>query len=185
MSALSPLLALLLALAVFCGGYWAGYSRADAARLAEVAELERGYAEAYAEAQRQARAALEEETRRGAVISASLIEARQALLDRTKDINRRINDAARSAAGCTFGPDFVELYNHALGYPGGGALPASAHPAGAGDDPAAPASAGPGILAGQPVTPADLLAHARDYGAWARGLEAQARGLAELAGEGR
>ena len=183
-AAISPLLALLLALAVFGGGYWAGHSRADAARLAEVAELKRGYAEAYAEAQRQARAALEEEVRRGAAISAALIETRQDLLNRTKDINRRIENAARSAAGCTFGPAFVELYNEALGY-GGAALPASAGASGAGDDPAATAPAGPGILAGQSVTPEDLLAHVRDYGAWARGLEAQARGLVDFAGEGR
>ena len=177
-------MAVLLVLAVVAGGYWAGYSRADAARLAEVAALKAGYAEAYAKAQQEARERLEEETGRANALAVKLQEEKGRIVVQTKVITRRIKDAARSAPGCRFGPDFVRLYNEALGY-GGGALPEGPAPAGAGDDPGAAPAAGPGVLPERAVSPEDLLAHVRDYGAWSRSVQAQTRALAAFAAEGR
>ncbi|GFK94438.1 hypothetical protein NNJEOMEG_02283 [Fundidesulfovibrio magnetotacticus] len=184
----NPLMALLLVLTVFGGGYWAGYSRADAERLAEVAALKAEYASAYAEAEKKARERLEEETGRANALAVRLQEEKGRIVVQTKVITRRIKDAARSAPGCLFGPDFVRLYNEALGY-GGGALPEGPASAGAGHDPGAAPAPGPGVLPGRavtpPVSPEDLLAHARDYGAWSRSVQAQARALSAFAAGGR
>lgn len=181
----NPLASILIALAVFGGGYWAGYSRADSAREAEVATLTAGYAEAYAKAYKEALENLEEETQRANLLAVQLVGEKKRLVAQTQDITRRIRHAAQAgAAGCRFGPDFVRLYNEALGYPGGGALPEDASAAGA-DHAGGPApAAGPGLLSDRPVTPEDLLAHARDYGAWARSMRAQLRALGELLKEG-
>lgn len=181
----NPLASILIALAIFGGGYWAGYSRADNARKAEVAALTAGYAEAYAKAERQAREHLEEEIQRANLLAVQLMGEKKRLAVQTQDFTRRIRHAAQAgAAGCRFGPDFVRLYNEALGYPGGGALPQDAGAAGA-DHAAGPApAAGPGLLPTRAVTPEDLLAHACDYGAWARGMRAQLAALGELLKEG-
>ncbi|MBI4804448.1 MAG: hypothetical protein HY795_04350 [Desulfovibrio sp.] len=181
----SPSVPILLALAIFGGGYWAGYSRADMAREAEVASLKEEYAEAYAKAEAEARERLEVETKRANGLAVKLQGAKKQIAAQTQSITRRIRNAAQAgAAGCSFGPDFVRLYNEALGY-GGGALPQNAGAAGA-DHGSRPAPApGPGLLPGRPVTPEDLLAHVRDYGAWSRGLEAQLRALGEFVREGR
>jgi len=185
----NPLVSILLALAVFGGGYWCGYSRADNARVAEVATIKAEHVAAYAEAERHARERLEEETAKANDLAVRLQQEKGRIVVQTKVITRRIKDAAQSAAGCSFGPDFVRLYNEALGYPGGGALPESAGAAGAGHGAGPAPAAGSGVLPGTPVTPPvtpeDLLAHARDFGAWARGLEAQTRALAAFAQEGR
>ncbi|MFZ5427096.1 MAG: hypothetical protein ACOZEN_08975 [Thermodesulfobacteriota bacterium] len=181
----NPLVSILLALALFGGGWWAGFSRADSARVAEVATIRAEHAAAYAEAERQARERLEAETAKVNDLAARLHEEKGRIVVQTKVITRRIKDAARSAAGCSFGPDFVRLFNEALGYPGGGAVSESAGAAGADGDTAAATASGPGLLPGKPVTPADILAFARDYGAWARSLEAQTRALAAFVQVGR
>lgn len=181
----NPLVSILLALAVFGGGYWAGYSRADAFCDVQLSTLKAGYAEAYAKAYKEALENLEEETQRANLLAVQLMGAKRQITAQTQDITRRIRHAAQAgAAGCLFGPDFVRLYNEALGYPGGGALPENASAAGA-DLAGGPApAAGPGLLPARPVTPEDLLAHARDYGAWARGMRAQLAALGELLKEG-
>ena len=183
-----PIIAAFVVVAIYVAGVWVGYDKANDRRKAEVAALTAGYAEAYAKAEKQAREHLEEETQRANLLAVRLMGEKKRLAAQTQDITRRIKDAARSAADCSFGPDFVRLYNEALGYPGGGALPEDASPAGA-DHAAGPASAaGPGLLPERPVTPhvtpEDLLAHARDYGAWARGMRAQLAALGELLKEG-
>lgn len=192
MATVKALAVVLLAAALFGGGYWAGHSRADAVRIAEVASLKAEYSAAQADAERQARERLEQETARANDLAERLQSEKGRIQIVTRTIPRRIPDAARSAAGCSFGPDFVELYNDALGYPrarGGSPVPES--PGAVGTDIDAGPSAAPvgGLLPGKPVTPPvtpeDLLAHARDYGAWARGLEAQLRALGELLKDGR
>ena len=179
----NPLASILLALAIFSGGYWAGYSWADNARIAEVASLKGEYAEAQAKAEAKARELLESETKRANDLAVKFQGAKKQLAAQTQDITRRIRHAAQAgAAGCSFGPDFVRLYNEALGYR---ALPQNAGAAGA-DHGGGPASAaGPGILPDRPVTPEDLLAHVRDFGSWSRGMEAQLRALGEFLAEGR
>jgi len=179
-----PLIVALIVVAIYAAGVWVGYDKANDRRKAEVATLTAGYAEAYAKAEKEAREHLEEETQRANLLAVQLMSEKKRLAAQTQDITRRIKDATRSAAGCSFGPDFVRLYNEALGYPGGGALPENASAAGA-DHTGGPApAAGPGLLPARPVTPEDLLAHARDYGAWARGMRAQLAALGELLKEG-
>ncbi|KAF0235331.1 MAG: hypothetical protein FD177_85 [Desulfovibrionaceae bacterium] len=175
----------LVVVAVYAAGVWVGYDKANDRRKAEVAALTAGYAEAYAKAEKQAREHLEEETQRANLLAVQLMGAKRQIAAQTQDITRRIRHAAQAgAAGCRFGPDFVRLYNEALGYPGGGALPEDASAAGT-DHAGGPApAAGPGLLPDRPVTPEDLLAHARDYGAWARGMRAQLAALGELLKEG-
>lgn len=173
----NPLVGFLLALAIFGGGYWAGWSRADSAREAEVTTLTAGYAEAHAKAEKEAREHLEEETQRANVLAVQLMGEKKRLAAQTQDITRRIRHAAQAgAAGCSFGPDFVRLYNEALGY-GVGDLPEDAASGGAVHDAGPAPASGSGVLPVKSVTlavsPEDLLAHARDYGAWARGLQAQ------------
>lgn len=114
-AALKTVLALTCALALFAGGYHAGWTRADAARQAEVATLEAGHAQAVAEAERQARERLQAETARAGALAAQLGDAKARLVTQTRDITRRIRNAAKAASGCTFGPEFVGLYNEALG----------------------------------------------------------------------
>jgi len=175
---------IVVALFLFGFGYKNGFSVADAARRAEVAGLQAESAEARAKAETKARERLEEEVRRGDALAEQLTGVRKQLAAQTKDITRRIKNAARSAAGCRFGPDFVRLYNEALGY-GAADLPQDSGAACADRDPGPSPAAGAGVLHGRPVTPEDLLAHVRDYGAWAQGLRAQLRALGEFAREGR
>lgn len=183
------LIAVLVALAICGGGYWAGYSRADSARVAEVATIRAEHAQALAIAEQQALERLEEETAKANALAARAQETKTQIVVQTRTITKRIPYAAQSAAGCSFGPDFVQLYNAALGYSGGAAVSQGSGAAGA-DSSGGPAPApGTELLPDKPVTPpvtpADLLAHARDYGAWARTLEAQLKALAELVKDGR
>ncbi len=182
----------LLLLALLCGlaawrGYHAGFDRADAERRAEVAEIHAHHADALADAERIARARLEAETVRAAVIEREYLDAAQTIAAERRAITReRIRhaslDVAAVGGACAFGPDWVRLYNEAL-CDRGHALPATASgpadQAGAADAPDAGVFRG-----GARVTPADILAHVRNYGARARALEAQLSALIDWA-EGR
>lgn len=198
-------LAAVLLVAVLCGvaarrAYEAGYAKADAVRLAEVREAQRLHAEevarhaaALAAAEAEARRRLAAETARAAEVEQHYLKARRDLAAARNTItNRRIADASRAvvadpAGRCRFDGAWVRLYNEALGieHPGhgGDAVPAAAPgPAGtAGTGQAADA----GVLHHDPgaatvtayVTPADILAHARDYGGRCQDLEARLRAL--------
>lgn len=173
-------------------GYHAGFDRADAERRAEVAEIHAHHAEAIAAAERIARARLEAETARAAVIEREYLDAAQTIAAQRRAITReRIRhaslDVAAVGGACAFGPDWVRLYNEALGCDSGHALPAAApgaaDEAGAADAPDAGVFRG-GAAVTDDVTPADILAHARDYGARCRALETQLNALIDWA-EGR
>ena len=183
----SPLVTVLVALALFCGGYWYGHSREHSARVAEVASLTAGYAQAQAQAERLAREHLEAQAHRAATLAVELDEARRDIGSRVTIVTKRIPYAASAAPDCRFGREFVRLYNQAL-YPGGGTLPAGPGAPGTDQDSRAAGPAGPGVFPGAPAitaTPEDLLAHVRDYGAWAQGLAAQLRALGQLVDGGR
>jgi len=152
---------------------------ADMAR--EVSEKEKARAEAVAAAERTARERQEKESARVASLSAELSDARATLARERKSFNARLQAvsvaAARDCAGLS--AEWVRLYNEALGLarPGGGPAGQDADSAG---PPAAPGQTGPARAGLQPdalATPEDVLAHARDYGSYCRGLEAQARAL--------
>jgi hypothetical protein len=183
----------LLLTVLLCGlaawkGYRAGFDRADADRRAEVAEIHAHHAEALADAERIARERLEAETARAAVIEHEYLAATQTIAAQRRAITReRIRhaslDVAAVGGACAFGPDWVRLYNEALGCDRGYAVSAAAP--GPADQAGAAGAADADVLrGGARVTPADILAHARGYGARCRALEAQLNALIDWA-EGR
>ncbi len=140
------------------------------------------HAQALAVAEAIARKQLQAEAARANALEAEYLAARRVIANQSRTIsNQRIIHASThidTADGtCRFGPEWVRLYNEAIGAGGGGnAVPGTA-PGPAGDTRAAQA-ADTGILpGGRTVTPEDILAHARDYGRRNRAMEAQLTAL--------
>jgi hypothetical protein len=197
-----PLAAACAAAALLVGGYHAG-CRVTAAeyerdmgllRLAhaqEQTQRARAHAQAYAALHRQ----YEKELSRGNALSAQLDEKRRQIARQRMQFDRRIRDVVvrleASGTDCRLGPDFVRLWNEAIGAvahdSGGGSLSGAAGTAPVTDTASGAAgTADTGILAGQAappsqrtgtVTPADLLANIRDYGARCRAMEVQLNSL--------
>ena len=189
LGAVAGVLACILA---FGAGYRAGFEKADAARRAEVAELsaraetwKAEQAQAWAEAERKVREELEAATTRANALVAKLDRSKREHAAKVKDITRRIPHAT-AGLDCAFSPDFVRLYNEAIGAagnPGGGAVPQAAGPAPVAGAPDAAPAPGPGLRPFRAVTPADILAHIRDFGARSQAMEAQLDALIDLAAE--
>lgn len=188
-AALAALVACALA---FGTGYRTGFEKADAARRAEVAELnvqaetwKAEQAKAWAEAERKAREELEAATGRVNALAARLDRAKRESAAKTNTITRRI-PRATAGLNCSFGPDFVRLYNEAVGaagHSGDGAVPQAGDPAPVAGAPDAAPTIGPGLRPVRAVTPADILAHVRDFGARSQALEAQVNALIDFASE--
>jgi len=157
-------------------GYRHGYAEAEAKGQAELQAQRAAWASSRAKAEADARRMVQAEAERAADITRNYLAARRDLAAAQAAItNQRISHASRDVAAdsggvCTFGPEWVRLYNEAIGAAGGGAVPGAA----AGFDGTAPAADAPdaGVLPGA-VTPEDVLAHIRDYGGRCRALEAQ------------
>ncbi|EFL52020.1 conserved hypothetical protein [Solidesulfovibrio fructosivorans JJ]] len=181
----------------FGAGYRIGYGRADAARLAEVATLKAQaetwkaeQAKAWAEAERKARQELEATQSRANALAARLDRSKRQSAAKIRSITRRIPHAT-AGLDCVFGPEFVRLYNEAIGAAapgsgdtGDGAVPQAADPAPVAGAPDAAPAAHPGLRPRRAVTPADILAHIRDYGTRAQAMEAQLNALIDLATDG-
>ena len=151
----------------------------------EVSEKEKARADAVAAAERDAREKLEKETARVAALSAELSGARQKLAKERQTFDARLQKVAVAAhhncAGLS--RDWVRLYNEALGLAagaGGGPGGEGADPAGTAETPGQTGPAGTGIRGDALATPEDVLAHARDYGGYCRGLEVQLATLARV-----
>ena len=167
--------------------YGIGYRYADAQGSARLERLERRYAE-------QAKQAAEDNLLRYSqqVVRANETEALlMATLDRftteAQQIEERIPyvttnyrpaPAAEPVAipHCVFTAGWLRDYNLALGVPTPGAGTAATHAAQA----AWPATGADAELLESGVTPADILAHAKDYGRWASALHAQLNALLDL-----
>ena len=188
---LGVILVSLALIAALGAGYREGYERADAKRQSEVAGLKAQLetwrseqAQAWAEAERKAREELEAATTRVNTLAAKLDAAKKAQTAKTRDITRRIPHATVGNT-CVFGDEFVRLYNEAVGAPPGsgdagcGAVSQAAGPAGAAGTPGTAPAAGAGVRRGA-VTPADILAHIRDFGARSQALEGQVNALIDL-----
>jgi hypothetical protein len=182
---------LLIAAALAYGAWrcWhAGYDAADLKRRAEVADIRAAHSRALAEAEAEARRALEAATDRGNALAAGLLAARKTINRQANELTKaRIAHASRpvvTADGALrVGPEWVRAYNQAIGAgpgDGGRSLPAAAPgPAGA---PGTAQTPDPGLLrGGGTVTLADILAHARDYGQRNRAMEAQLGALIDWA----
>jgi hypothetical protein len=182
-------LLLALAVAVLAWKCWhAGYNAADLKRRAEVAELQGAHSRALAAAESEAHRALAAATARGNALEAEYLAARKTINRQSRELTReRIANASRPVVAADgalrVGPEWVRAYNEAIGAgpgDGGHALPGTAPgPAGAAGTAQA---ADAGILrGGGTVTPADILAHARDYGQRNRAMEAQLNALIDWA----
>jgi hypothetical protein len=190
---LGAVAALAACVLAFGAGYRSGFEKADAARRAEVAELratldgwKTEQAKAWAEAERHAREELEAAQARVTNLASRLDGAKREHAAKVRDITRRI---PRATAGmdCAFTDEFARLYNEAIGCPadraGDGAVPQAACPAPVAGAPDAAPALGPGLRPVRAVTPADILAHIRDFGARSQALEAQVGALIDLASE--
>ena len=156
-----------------------------AALAQEISEKEKARAEAVATAERAARERLEKETARVASLSAELSDARQKLAKERHTFDARLQKVAVAARHNCAGlsRDWVRLYNEALGLAagaGGGPGSQDADPAGTAAPPGQTGPAGTGVRGDALATPEDVLAHARDYGGYCRGLESQLGTLARV-----
>ena len=163
----------------------AQYETRIAALAQEVSEKEKARAEAVATAERAARERLEKETARVAALSAELSDARKKLAKERQTFDARLQKVAlaarRDCAGLS--SDWVRLYNEALGLAagsGGGPGSESADPAGTAQNAGQAGPTETGIRGDALATPEDVLAHARDYGGYCRGLEIQLGTLARV-----
>ncbi len=160
---------LLTAIGCYLGGHHRGYAEAEAIGAAKYNKMVAEYQGAKAESLAKALDRAAQLTEQGNRISAQLITTRAELTDARAQLSRRIPDAtAALPASCVFGPEFVHLWNDLLGLPATGAAQA-ADPGGAAVRVPSAAGPGAGVQPGEPVaTPADLLAHLRDYGQYCR-----------------
>ena len=163
----------------------AQYETRIAALAQEVSEKEKARAEAVATAERAARERLEKETARVAALSAELSDARKKLAKERQTFDARLQKVAVTARHNCAGlsRDWVRLYNEALGLAagaGGGPGSQDADPTGTAQNAGQTGPARAGVRGDALATPEDVLAHARDYGGYCRGLEIQLGTLARV-----
>ena len=122
----------------------------------------------------------------GHALESEYLTAKKTIENQTRELtNQRIAHASQDVdttdGTCHFGPDWVRLYNEAIGASDGGDTVPAAAPGPAGDAGTAQ-TPDAGILPGtNTVTPEDILAHVRDYGTRNRALVAQLAALIEWA----
>ncbi|OLS63760.1 lysis protein [Pseudomonas putida] len=168
-------------------GYGLGDRQATAAGAADLADLKREHAErALASGQRNLDDLLSE-MRRANDAEAQLLAAKTQHQTELEQLQERIPNvttvylpapAAKPVAipRCVFTAGWLRDYNAALG------VPANTKGTAAGNAEAAakPAPGTDAELLESGVTPADILAHAQDYGMWARNNLAQLNALLDL-----
>lgn len=165
-------------------GYGMGYRYAAATGSAELERERTAHAEAIAMAAHESRITLRQQVTRANAAESQLLADQAGHAKQVTELEGRIGhvtshyrpspaQAPQPAPRCVFTVGWLRDYNAALGVPGALAGPVTG--------PAGPAPwAAPGTdaeLLESGVTPADILAHAQDYGRWARGLASQVTGL--------
>ncbi|PKN06624.1 MAG: hypothetical protein CVU73_15770, partial [Deltaproteobacteria bacterium HGW-Deltaproteobacteria-8] len=154
------LLVLILCLACAWGGYRHGRSTATAVGDAKYSKLEAAQANANRLASDTARRIVDAEIIRRDTLAEELAAARTTIAEQGKKItNRRISNASHSVAAvdgrCTFGAEWVGLYNEAWGFGHGDPASPAAAPGAVGEAGAIPtAQAGEFRQGG--VTPEDI-----------------------------
>ena len=193
----SRAVALICAAFILAAGVWiahlydklelqkAHYETRIAVLAEKVSQKDKARAEAVAATERAARERLEKETARVAALSAELSDARKKLAKERQTFDARLQKVAVAARHNCAGlsRDWVRLYNEALGLAAGadsGPGSESADLAGTAAPPGQTGPAGTGIRGDALATPEDVLAHARDYGGYCRGLEVQLATLARV-----
>lgn len=166
------------------GGYWLGYRYAYTWGSAELEKLK----ETHAEQSRQAAEAnglqLQQQVTRANQAEQLLLNDHDLHAQEGQPIEERIPDvvtvyrpaqavAPEPIPRCVFTVGWLRDYNTALGVPGAAVGPVTG-PAGTAPW-AAPGTDAELLESG--VTPADILAHAKDYGIWAKDLASQVKAL--------
>ncbi len=164
-----------------------GYKKAEAEGAAKFSQLETKQAEAALQAATQTQSDLLRQVTRAQAAEESLFQQFGMHANDVKQLQERIPhvttqyktsvaSAPQPIPHCVFTSGWLRDYNAALGVPAASSTTASSAPAKA-------ASAAPGTdaeLLESGVTPADILAHAQDYGRWARDNLAQLNSLLDL-----
>ncbi|MCY1305951.1 hypothetical protein D9M70_557830 [compost metagenome] len=160
--------------------YGIGYRHAEAQGLAELEGLRRDHADEARQAAEHSHLQLLQQVTRANQAEALLLADQQRNDTDQQSIEERIprvitvyrpapTAAPKPVPHCVFTVGWLRDYNAALGVPGAAEGPIAG--------PAGPASwAAPGTdaeLLESGVTPGDILAHATDYGRWARNLASQ------------
>lgn len=177
-------LALLACLASGSVGAGLGYSFAAAQGRADLESLKGQHATAAEAAAELSLLRYSQQVTRANLAEALMLAERDRLAEHDQPLQERIPDVttrylpAPSAAPepiphCVFTVGWLRDYNTALGVPGAATGPVASH---AGQAPwAAPGT--DAELLESAVTPADILAHARDYGRWATNAASQVTAL--------
>lgn len=140
----AALLVLLLCLASAWGGYRHGHATATAAGDAKYAKLEASQAEAWAESKAKALDRYALAAQRADKAATDYLTARQRLAQTRTLTLKEIPHATAGLDACAFGPDFLRVYNQALGL-GAGGVPAPAGSGGAAANSAAAREADAGL----------------------------------------
>lgn len=182
--ALGLLACLVCATASAAFAYGIGYRHATTLGLAELERLRRNHADGARQAAESSRLQLLQQVTRANQAEALLLADQQRQAADQQGVEERIPHVItvyRPAPAatpepiphCVFTIGWLRDYNTALGVPGAASGPLAG--------PTGPATwAAPGTdaeLLESGVTPADILAHATDYGRWARGLASQVTSL--------
>lgn len=180
-------LGLLACIASAAVGVALGYRLAKALGDAEVQRLHAEHDRQALEASQQSLLHLNQQVTRANQAEELLLQAQQKLGEARQQLQERIPDVttvyrpAPAAAPvaiprCVFTAGWLRDYNLALGVP----TPASGTAAAGSDRAAWPAPGSDAELLESGVTPADILAHAQDYGRWAQAKLAQLNALLDL-----
>lgn len=164
-----------------------GYEQAAAEGVAALSALKTHQAEAALEASNQAQSDLLRQVARAQAAEESLFQQFGMHADEVKQLQERIPHvttqykasvaaAPQPIPHCVFTAGWLRDYNTALGVPAS----SSATAAGATAKAASAATGTDAELLESGVTPADILAHAQDYGRWARDNLAQLNSLLDL-----
>jgi serine phosphatase RsbU (regulator of sigma subunit) len=182
----AALLLIVACLACGWGGYRHGRSTATADGEAKLAKLQKAEADAWAESKAKALDRYETATLRADALATEHREATKRLAANRTIIVKEIAHATAGLDSCAFGPDFLRTYNRALGL-GSGGVPDAAGAGGPAGSANATAAADAGVRQGAPVSasPADLLTHLADYGAWCWSTADQRDKLLKLYEEAR
>lgn len=168
-------------------GYGFGYRHADALGTASLERLERQFSEQAKQAAEDNLLRYQQQVTRANEAETLLLAAQDRVAFAAKQIEERIPHvttlyrpapAAEPVAipHCVFTAGWLRDYNLALGVPAPGTGTATTDAAQA----AWPAPGADAELLESGVTPADILAHAKDYGRWASALHAQLNALLDL-----
>lgn len=165
-------------------GYGFGYRHAAAQGTASLETLKRQHAEQAGAAAEQALLRYRQQVERANQAEALMLAERDRHAEQIQQLEERIPHVSttyRPAAAaapvaiphCVFTVGWLRDYNTALGVPGAATGPVASH---AGQAPWAAAGTDAELLESG-VSPADILAHANDYGRWARNAASQVTAL--------